>query len=97
MAHRRQPTRTAMVVMVLGVPTVKIIGPYRFYFFSADGWEPLHVHIRRDRAQAKFWLKPVRLQESRGFNRMELLRLHKLTFRHRHELTKKWHEYFGHQ
>jgi hypothetical protein len=78
------------------VPTVKIIGRYRFYFYSADGAEPMHVHIRRDNALAKFWLKPVRLQESRGFNQGELLRLQKLTFRHRDELTKKWHDHFGH-
>lgn len=91
------PARSAILVIVLGVPTVKIIGPYRFYFFSADGLEPPHVHVRRDRSLAKFWLKPVRLQQSHGFNRMELLRLHKLTFRHRDELTKKWHDYFDHQ
>jgi hypothetical protein len=70
------------------------MGPYRFYFFSADAAEPAHVHIRRDRATAKFWLNPVRLQEFQGFNRRELFRLYKLTLRYRDELQKQWNDYF---
>lgn len=73
------------------------MGPYRFYFFSADASEPPHVHVRRDRFTAKFWLKPVRLQNVRGFNRKELFRLYKLTFRYRDELQKKWDDCFDPQ
>lgn len=36
-----------------------IPGPYRFFFYSFDGDEPTHVHVRRDRQHAKFWLAPV--------------------------------------
>jgi len=30
-------------------PTVKRIGPYRFFFFGNEGSEPPHVHVRRER------------------------------------------------
>ncbi|MGB0387181.1 MAG: DUF4160 domain-containing protein [Ardenticatenaceae bacterium] len=54
------------------MPTVQRIGPYRFFFYASDRNEPPHIHIRRDRNTAKFWLNPVRLANSGGFNRKEL-------------------------
>jgi hypothetical protein len=60
------------------MPTVLRSGPYRFFFFSADRYEPPHVHVERENMRAKFWLKPVRLQESGGFSRVELGRLQAL-------------------
>jgi hypothetical protein len=53
------------------MPTVLRSGPYRFFFYSADGSEPPHVHVQREALIAKFWLKPVRLQDSGGFSRVE--------------------------
>jgi hypothetical protein len=49
------------------MPTVLRIGPYRFFFFSNEGDEPVHIHVQRERALAKFWLKPVLLAGSSGF------------------------------
>ncbi|MGD9634228.1 MAG: DUF4160 domain-containing protein [Pirellulales bacterium] len=54
------------------MPTIDDIGPYKLFFYSAEGSEPPHVHIRRDRSTAKFWLNPVRLARSRGFGDHEL-------------------------
>jgi hypothetical protein len=48
------------------VPTVAIIGPYRFHFYSSDRHESLHVYVDRDAATAKFWLDPVRLRAAQG-------------------------------
>ena len=31
-------------------------GPYRLFFYSSDCNEPMHVHVKRDRSEAKFWL-----------------------------------------
>lgn len=36
------------------MPTVLHIGPYRYFFYSNERGEPAHIHIRRDRALAKF-------------------------------------------
>jgi hypothetical protein len=47
------------------MPTIDDIGPYKFFFYSAEGTEPPHVHVRRDQSTAKFWLAPVRLARSR--------------------------------
>ena len=77
------------------MPTVLIIGPYRFFFYSADGDEPPHIHVERDDKIAKFWLDPVRLQNSGGFKRKEISRIQNIVIEHQGEILEKWHEYFN--
>ena len=77
------------------MPTVLQIGPYRFFFYSADGIEPTHVHVERDAKIAKFWLDPVRLQNSGGFNRKEINRIQAIIQEHQTEILEKWNEYFS--
>ena len=52
------------------MPTVLRSGPYRFYFYSHEPNEPLHVD--RDDDSAKFWLEPVSLAGNLGFSGHEL-------------------------
>ena len=59
------------------MPTVIRSGPYRLFFYAGDREEPPHVHVERDDKIAKFWLEPVRLQYSGGFNRMEISKIQK--------------------
>ncbi|MCK4766530.1 MAG: DUF4160 domain-containing protein [Candidatus Aminicenantes bacterium] len=77
------------------MPTVLRIGPYRFFFYSADGDEPPHIHVERDDRIAKFWLDPVRLQNSGGFKRKEISRIQDIVREHQGEILEKWHEYFN--
>jgi len=77
------------------MPTVLRAGPYRFFFYASDRDEPLHVHVEREDHVAKFWLDPVRLQESGGFSRSELNRVQQLVHTNQHRLQEAWHEYFG--
>jgi hypothetical protein len=77
------------------MPTVRRIGPYRMFFYSADRGEPPHVHVEREGRRAKLWLSPVRLQDSGGFGRAEINRLQGLVDRHQQELLKAWNEFFG--
>jgi len=77
------------------MPTVLRSGSYRLFFFSADRDEPPHVHVERDGRRAKFWLTPVRLQDSGTFRRIELARLEKIVERNAETLLERWHEFFG--
>ena len=77
------------------MPTVLRSGPYRLFFYAGDRDEPPHVHIERDRNIAKFWLDPVRLQNSGGFTRTELNRIQKLVDENREDLLRSWNEYFN--
>jgi hypothetical protein len=75
--------------------TVGRSGPYRFFFYSADRDEPPHVHVERERFGAKFWLDPLRLERSRGFDRSEIQQLERLVAEEAAFLLRAWHEYFG--
>ncbi len=77
------------------MPTVLRLGPYRFFFYSSDRGEPLHVHVERDNNRAKFWLNPVRVVESVGFGRAELNKLRKLVAEQEAIIERAWHEFFG--
>lgn len=76
------------------MPTVLRIGPYRFFFFAGDREEPPHIHIERDEKIAKFWLEPVRLQGSGGFNRREINQIRSLVEGNQQTILESWHEFF---
>ena len=75
------------------MPTVLRVGPYRFFFYAGDGNEPSHVHIERDEKIAKFWLEPVRLQRSGGFNRVDIKQMQSIVVEHQKQLRGAWHEF----
>jgi len=76
------------------MPTIHRVGPYRFFFYAGDRDEPTHIHVERDNNIAKFWLDPVRLQNSGGFKRAEINRIQKILDEHHEMLEEAWHEYF---
>jgi hypothetical protein len=53
--------------------------------------------VRKGDANAKFWLQPVRLAFSEGYNPSELRRIRELIFEHQVLFVQRWHEYFGGQ
>lgn len=77
------------------MPTVLTIGPYRFFFYSDDRDEPPHIHVERDNHKAKFWLQPVRLQNSGRFKRKELNRIQELIEENQVRFLEEWDEYFN--
>ena len=76
------------------MPRVKKVGPYRFFFYSNEGTEPIHVHVQRERRLAKFWLEPVALAGTSGFTGQELRKIEKLVVANRDQFVEAWHEYF---
>ena len=76
------------------MPTVLRSGPYRVFFYSADGGEPPHVHVQRDNDIAKFWLRPVRLEDSGGFSRVEIHRIQAMVEASVTSLLGSWDEFF---
>ena len=77
------------------MPTVLRVGRYRFHFFSNEGQEPPHVHLKAGGDQAKFWLHPIELVWNYGFRAHELNRIERIIEEHRTELMEAWNEYFS--
>lgn len=77
------------------MPTVLQVGPYSFIFFSSDQREPAHIHVKRDRQIAKFWLDPISVAKNRGFREHEVNRIARLVEEHQQTLLEAWHDYFN--
>jgi hypothetical protein len=77
------------------MPTVLRIGRYRFYFFSNEGQEPPHIHVKAGSDEAKFWLDPVSLAANHGFRGHELNEIQDLVDQHQTELLEAWNDYFN--
>ncbi len=77
------------------MPTALKIGKFRFFFFSNEGNEPMHIHVESDNKYAKFWLEPVQLTKSVGYSAKELNEIRKLVLDNANTFKEKWYEYFG--
>jgi hypothetical protein len=77
------------------MPTVLRVAGYRFFFVSLDRSEPPHIHVKREKKVAKFWLDPVVLERAGGFSRVEINKILKLVQERREHLLESWHEFFG--
>ena len=77
------------------MPTVARIGPYRFFFCSNERGESAHVHVRRERGLAKFWLEPVALASSVRFRAHELRAIERLVADRAADFVEAWNEFFG--
>ena len=77
------------------MPTVLLVGGFRFFFFSNEGQEPPHIHVQAGEDEAKFWLQPVRLAANYGFNTSELNQIQQLIQDHQQEFVEAWNDYFA--
>ncbi len=78
------------------MPTVKKIpGPYRFFFYSFDCNEQMHVHVQRDKMICKFWLERVALAKNQGFSSKELNSIRDAIKNNRQRILEAWYEHCG--
>lgn len=80
------------------MPVVFRYEGYRFFFHSNEGnpREPLHIHVRRGEAVAKFWLNPVpAVAHAYHMNSQELHELLDVAINHREIIERYWNEHFG--
>ena len=77
------------------MPTVLREGRFRFFFFSNEGQEPPHIHIKAAEDEAKFWLDPISLAFNHGFRGRELNEIERLIRQHREHFLEAWNEHFS--
>jgi hypothetical protein len=78
------------------MPTVKNIPrPYRFFFYSFDCNEPMHVHVQRERMVCKFWLEPIVLVKNHGFTSKELNTIREIIYNNRNKIMEAWYGHCG--
>ncbi len=78
------------------MPSIRDIpGPYRFFFYSFDCREPMHVYVEREDASCKFWLHLLALAANNGFPPRELNRIRRIIHEHLETMTHAWTQHCG--
>ena len=76
------------------MPTIFSKDGFRFFFYSADWNEPMHVHVEHADAKAKFWLRPVMVSSCYRMNAGELKKARLLIEGHLALIEEAWNEHF---
>ena len=80
------------------MPVILRLDGFKLLFYAHEGSprEPVHIHVRQGRDEAKFWLSPsVTLSYNRGLSGPTLNRAQRLVEEYREELERAWHEFFN--
>jgi hypothetical protein len=77
------------------MPTVLKAGRYRFFFFSNEGSEARHIHVESGENHAKFWLEPIDLARSVGYNERELSEIREIILKNVKYFREKRDAHFG--
>lgn len=77
------------------MPTVLKWRGYRFFFYSADRWEPAHIHVVKAGCEAKIWLNDVTVAINLGYSARELSEIVNETRAHRDAFMEAWNDHFG--
>ena len=77
------------------MPTVLIIEGFRFYFYSDEGNEPFHIHVKKAEAKGKICVMPnVEEDYFYGFTEQQKRKIRKIVKENYKLLIEKWNEYF---
>ncbi len=80
------------------MPTVFRARGFRFFFYSNEGLprEPMHIHVEKGDAEAKYWLEPeIRLAYNDGYDARTLRELLEIVLANRERIERAWNEFFG--
>jgi hypothetical protein len=80
------------------MPTVLYIFGWRFFFYSNEGEESVHIHAEKGDMECKFWLLPeeIEIKEAFAHNLTPAARreVKKIIFQHFDMLVEAWDNYF---
>jgi len=74
------------------VPVILRKKGFAFFFVMFDLSEPVHVHVRNGRNEAKFWVELLRLAWNRGYRAHELNEIERLITENRELILTAWQE-----
>ena len=66
---------------------------YRFFFFSREAQEPVHIHVENAENYGKFWMDPIMLAESYGFRSKQLKEIRELIEQNEPLIRRIWNDH----
>ena len=76
------------------MPTIFIILGFRFMFYSNDHL-PIHVHVTKGGAKAKFAICPVTLIENLGMSNAEIKMIESIIEENEEIIAEHWNKFFN--
>ncbi|MBO5180636.1 MAG: DUF4160 domain-containing protein [Paraprevotella sp.] len=76
------------------MPTIFILFGFKFMFFANDH-EPIHVHVSRGGAKAKFTIFPVTLVQNHGLKPSELKLVESIIEENQEIIAEHWNKFFN--
>ena len=99
---RADPSRSCSIsanrkeVLNLQMPTVLFTNGFRFYFYSNENDEPMHIHVEKGDGNGKIWLEPViAIAYMHNFSTKEINQIIGIVGREIVTLRNKWNEFFS--
>ena len=77
------------------MPTALNFKRYKFFFFSNENDEPMHIHVEKGGSSAKFWLDPIEEVYSYGLTIKQRKEIMKIIENNSSILIRSWHKHFG--
>jgi hypothetical protein len=81
------------------MPTILYIKGWRFFFYSNEGNEPLHIHIQKGDKECKYWLDidnySVEEAYSYNLNQKDKREVRKILLQNLDEIAEGWNQFFG--
>ena len=77
------------------MPTILIVQGFRFFFWSNENDEPMHIHVEKGGAEGKIWLLPnVKFAYMHGFTPKQQKVIMEIIIANVSIFKQKWYEYF---
>jgi hypothetical protein len=78
------------------MPTLLNFQGFRFFFYSNENDEPIHIHVEKAEAEGKIWLEPaVRVAYLHRFSSREEKQIMEIVIANFEMFKDKWNEYFA--
>ena len=79
------------------MPTILMINGWRFFFYSNEGNEPIHIHCQKGGKECKYWLnrKDFDIEEAYSYNlnSTDKRDVKKIIFEYFELIEKEWDKF----
>jgi len=81
------------------MPTILFFNGWRFFFYSNEGNEPIHIHVQKAEMEAKYWIlvDSYEIKEAFSYNLSPSNKreIKKLIYLNLDYIIEKWNEIHG--
>jgi hypothetical protein len=80
------------------MPTILQILGWRFFFYSNEGHEPVHVHAEKAEMECKYWIDAenfeIKEAYSSNMNAQSVREVKRIIYEHFDYIVNEWNRYF---